>query len=143
METVSPSVNYTLHLPRDRRAPGVARATLRTVLDAHDLAQFAPTAELMASEMLTNAHVHTQGLYALRVCSREPGRLLVAVWDADPRVPDAFKEGASVVVPEQDAENGRGLQLVRACADSLGVSAFRQWGASWGGKLLWAECREG
>ncbi|MEW2397912.1 ATP-binding protein [Streptomyces sp. NPDC046862] len=138
MATVSPSWNYTLHLPRDPRAPGVARATLRTALAAHDLTRLAPTAELLATELLTNAHAHTRGPYALRIQSTEPDRLVVAVWDADPTVPDAFKEGAPLAVPEQDAERGRGLQLVRACADSLGVSVLRERGASTGGKLLWA-----
>ncbi|GAA3827694.1 ATP-binding protein [Streptomyces phyllanthi] len=137
MATVSPSWNYTLHLPRDPRASGIARGTLRLVLAAHDLAQHSPTAELLASELLSNAHLHTKGPYALRIGSKEPDRLMVAVWDSDPRVPDGFKEGAPVVVPEQDAEHGRGLHLVRACADAWGVS-----GASNGGKLLWAECGE-
>ncbi|MPY55049.1 ATP-binding protein [Streptomyces acidicola] len=138
MATVSPSWNYTLHLPRDLRAPGVARATLRTALAAHDLTQLTPTAELLASELLTNAHAHTEGPYALRIQSMGPDRLVVAVWDDDPTVPDAFKEGAPPVVLEQEAEHGRGLHLVRACADSLGVSVLRERGASTGGKLLWA-----
>ncbi|MER6010057.1 ATP-binding protein [Streptomyces bluensis] len=142
MATVSPPWNYTLHLPRDARAPGVARGTLRLVLAAHGMTELTPTAELLASELLTNAHAHTKGAYGLRIRSVAPDRLVVAVWDTDPTVPDAFKEGASVAVPEQDAEHGRGLHLVRACADSLGVSVLREWGAPKGGKLLWAECGE-
>ncbi|MER5226075.1 ATP-binding protein [Streptomyces flaveus] len=142
MATVSAPWNYTLHLPRDPRAPGIARGTLRLVLSAHGMAQHTPTAELLASELLTNAHTHTTGPYALRIRSMEPDRFMVAVWDTDPRVSDAFKEGAPVVVPPEDAEHGRGLHLVRACADSLGVSVLREWGASKGGKLLWAECGE-
>ncbi|MBA2807276.1 ATP-binding protein [Streptomyces sp. KM273126] len=138
MATVSPSWNYTLHLPRDPRAPGVARATLRTVLAAHHLTRLTPTAELLASELLTNAHAHTEGPYALRIRSVERDRLMVAVWDADPKVPDAFKEGAPVGVPPEDLEHGRGLHLVRACADSLGVSVPRGRGGDKGGKLLWA-----
>ncbi|MFI6442499.1 hypothetical protein [Streptomyces sp. NPDC050759] len=42
-----------------------------------------------------------------------------------------------------DAENGRGLHLVRACAGAMGVSVLRHLGASKGGKLLWAECGSG
>ncbi|GGY96391.1 ATP-binding protein [Streptomyces poonensis] len=142
MATVSPSWNYTLHLPRDPKAPGVARATLRTVLTAHGLAQLLPTAELLASELLTNAHLHTAGPYALRIRSLQPGgRLVVAVWDTDPRVPAAFQQGAPVDVPPEDAEHGRGLHLLRACADAWGVSVLRELGVSKGGKLLWAECR--
>ncbi|MGW7043882.1 ATP-binding protein [Streptomyces avermitilis] len=141
MATVSPSWAYTLQLPHDPRAPGIARATLRTVLAAHGLTELTPTAELLASELLTNAHLHTKGPYALRIRSTEPDRLRVAVWDTDPRVPPGFgQEGASVVVPDREAENGRGLHLVRACADSWGVSVLRELGVSKGGKLLWAEC---
>ncbi|MFI1731223.1 hypothetical protein ACH40E_18805 [Streptomyces acidicola] len=73
MATVSPSWNYTLHLPRDPRAPGVARATLRTVLAVHRLTRLTPTVELLAPELLTNAHAHTEGSYALRIRSVERG----------------------------------------------------------------------
>lgn len=142
MATVSPSWAYTLHLPHDLRAPGIARATLRTVLAAHDLNELAPTAELLASELLANAHQHTRGPYALRVRAMETGRLRVAVWDTDPRVPPGF-DAAEVAVPPEGAERGRGLHLVRACADAWGASVLRELGASKGGKLLWAECQSG
>ncbi|MFI6338481.1 ATP-binding protein [Streptomyces sp. NPDC050535] len=139
MATVSPSWAYTLQLPHDPRAPGIARATLRTVLAAHDLAELSPTAELLASELLTNAHLHTRGPYALRLYAAEPDRLRIAVWDTDPTVPPGFS-GGPVLVPPDGAEHGRGLHLVRACADAWGVSVLRELGASKGGKLLWAEC---
>lgn len=143
MATVSPSWSYTLQLPHDPRAPGIARATLRTVLAAHGLTDVMPTAELLATELLTNAHRHTTGPYALRLLvPMEPGSLRVAVWDTDPRVPPGFgTDGAAV--PPLDAEDGRGLHLVRACADAVGVSVLRELGASKGGKLLWAECQWG
>lgn len=138
MTTVSPPWAYTLQLPRDPRAPGIARATLRTVLSAHDLT---PTAELLAAELLTNAHRHTRGTYALRLLSTEAGGVRVAVWDTDPRVPRGFEaEAGPAAAPPLDAEGGRGLHLVRACADAWGVSALRELGASKGGKLLWADC---
>ncbi|MEU6381046.1 ATP-binding protein [Streptomyces sp. NPDC046909] len=140
MATVTPPWAYTLHLPHDPHAPGIARATLRSVLAAHGLSDVAPVAELLASELLTNAHLHTRGPYALRLREMEPGRLRVAVWDNDPRVPPGFT-GADDLVPPPDLENGRGLHLVRAFADSVGVSVLRELGASKGGKLLWAECR--
>ncbi|WP_327429861.1 ATP-binding protein [Streptomyces sp. NBC_01236] len=141
MATVSPPWSYTLQLPHDPRAPGIARATLRTVLAAHGLTELTPTAELLASELLTNAHLHTKGPYALRLHAAEPDRVTVAVWDTDPRVPPGFAEkGAPTLVPLEGAEHGRGLHLVRACADAWGVSVLRELGASKGGKLLWAEC---
>ncbi|MFF4352048.1 ATP-binding protein [Streptomyces sp. NPDC001530] len=146
MATVSPPWSYTLQLPHDPRAPGIARGTLRLILAAHDMPELAPTAELLAAELLTNSHCHTTGPYALRVRSTEPDRLRVAVWDSDPRVPPGFAEAPPAAlgdVPPQDAESGRGLYLVRACADSWGSSVLRELGASKGGKLLWAECGRG
>ncbi|WP_405924935.1 ATP-binding protein [Streptomyces sp. NBC_00035] len=144
MATVSPTWSYTLQLPHDPRAPGIARATLRTILTAHDLTELAPTAELLASELLTNAHLHTRGPYALRLLAADPDRVRIAVWDTDPTVPPGFSErGAPLLVPPEDAEHGRGLHLVRACADAWGVSVLRELGASKGGKLLWADLNDG
>ncbi|NGO13984.1 ATP-binding protein [Streptomyces sp. HC44] len=150
MATVSPPWSYALQLPHDPRAPGIARATLRTVLVAHGLTELATTAELVASELLTNAHLHTEGPYALRLCLADSGRLRVGVWDADPKVPPGFGgppgvldvPGAQDDVPPE-AEHGRGLHLVRACADAWGVHVLREPGASKGGKLLWADCGHG
>ncbi|WP_208117133.1 ATP-binding protein [Streptomyces sp. NBC_00582] len=139
MATVSPSWNYTLHLPRDPRAPGIARGTLRLILAAHDLRELTPTAELVAGELLANSHCHTKGPYSLRVLSPHPGRLRVAVWDTDPKVPPGFSADKDPV-PPPDTEGGRGLHLVRACVDEIGVSVLRELGASKGGKLLWADC---
>ena len=92
--------------------------------------------------MLTNSHCHTRGPYALRLLSSQPGRLRVAVWDTDPRVPAAFTT-PSAPEPPPHAEHGRGLPLVRACADTWGASVLREPGGSKGGKLLWAECGGG
>jgi anti-sigma regulatory factor (Ser/Thr protein kinase) len=139
MATVSPSWNYTLHLPHDPRAPGIARGTLKLILAAHEMQEVIPTAELMATELLTNAHRHTEGPYALRVLPAERGQVRVAVWDTDPRVPPGFSD-RTAAPPPLDAEHGRGLHLVQACADATGVSVLRHLGASKGGKLLWAEC---
>ncbi|WP_329598246.1 ATP-binding protein [Streptomyces pseudovenezuelae] len=138
MATVSPSWNYTLHLPHDPRAPGIARGALRLILAAHRLPDLTPTAELLAAELLANAHCHTKGPYAFRLLSPAPGRIRVAVWDTDPRVPPGFTSDQPPPAPH--AEHGRGLSLVRACADATGVSVLREPGASRGGKLLWAEC---
>lgn len=136
MATVSPSWAYTLQLPHDPRAPGIARATLRTVLAAHDLARLVPMAELLAAELLANAHLHTSGPYALRLGAAESGRVRIGVWDSDPAVPRGFD--APGAVPPNTAESGRGLHLVRACADAWGAYAP---GGDRGGKLLWAECQ--
>jgi anti-sigma regulatory factor (Ser/Thr protein kinase) len=141
MATVSPPWTYTLQLPHDPRAPGIARATLRTVLAAHGLTELTPTAELLASELLTNAYLHTQGPCALRIRATEPDRLRVAVWDSDPRVPPGF--GGVTPQAVDNAEHGRGLHLVRACADAWGAYVFGDASFTGGGKLLWVECQWG
>ncbi|MER5183667.1 ATP-binding protein [Streptomyces sp. NPDC002896] len=142
MSTVSPPWTYTLELPHDPRAPGVARTTLRAVLAVHGLAELTATAELLAAELLTNAYRHTQGPCALRLRSAEPDRLRVAVWDSDPTIPPGFggPPGALGGVPPEDAECGRGLHLVRACADAWGAYVLADAANACGGKLLWAEC---
>jgi anti-sigma regulatory factor (Ser/Thr protein kinase) len=90
MATVSPSWAYTLQLPHDPRAPGIARGTLRLILAAHGTPELTPTAELVAAELLANAHCHTKGPYALRLRAADHGRLRVTVWDTDPHVPPGF-----------------------------------------------------
>ena len=93
----------------------------------------------MASELLTNAHLHTKGPYALRLCAADLGRLRIGVWDSDPVVPPGFDDVPAPAAA--DVEHGRGLHLVRACADAWGASVLRELGGSEGGKVLWAECQ--
>ncbi|CAL9487718.1 ATP-binding protein [Streptomyces sp. enrichment culture] len=141
MPTVSPAWSYTLHLSRDPRSPGIARSTLRSVLSAYRLGELAPTAELLASELLTNAHLHTDGPYALYIRPTVSGQLRLGVWDKDPTVPAGLGDGgARGAVPDGAAEGGRGLALVRACADAWGASLLGGPGGASGGKVLWAEC---
>ncbi|WP_328494754.1 ATP-binding protein [Streptomyces sp. NBC_00414] len=102
-----------------------------------DFADHAPTAELLASEPLTNAHLHTRGPYALRVRSAEPDRLRIAVWDSDCEIPAAFNAGGAAAATTRNRRDGRGLHLVQACADSRGAHVL---GTVRGGKLLWAGC---
>ncbi|MFJ8827966.1 ATP-binding protein [Streptomyces sp. NPDC102467] len=145
MSTVSPLDSpsgpvpgtYTFQLPHDPRAPGIARAALRLVLKAHGRPELADAAELLASELLTNAHRHTTGSYALRIGpgAMDAHRVRVAVWDGDPKVPPGF--GNCVPSADVTAEGGRGLFLVRAYADDWGAYTFP---AATRGKLLWAEC---
>ncbi|MGW0391579.1 ATP-binding protein [Streptomyces sp. NPDC003042] len=130
--TVTPSWAYTLHLPHDPRAAGIARSTLRAMLRGHDMAGLADTAELLASELVSNAYRHTRGPCALRLRAMAADRLRVGVWDTGPDIPAPF--GAE---PAADAEDGRGLVLVRLCADRFG--SYRLDGAH-AGKMLWVEC---
>ncbi|KAF4409787.1 ATP-binding protein [Streptomyces lycii] len=147
MPTVSPEWTYALRLPHDPRAPRIARTTLRAVLGSHAMAGLRETAELLMSEMVTNAYRHTDGPSAVRLHGLPGGRLRVAVWDTDPTVPAPFDRPpcpagreAARGIPEaaEDAESGRGLHIVRVCANDWG--GWRLGGGSLvRGKLLWVE----
>ncbi|MEV0323356.1 ATP-binding protein [Streptomyces sp. NPDC050659] len=138
----SPEVwSYALNLPHDPRAPRIARRTLRAVLSAYRLDQLADTAELLASELVTNAFRHTQGPSALRLRNLEGAYgVRVGVWDTNPHIPPPFDSPPTALRPlPPTSETGRGLHLVR------------QWATTWGayplgdelfgkrGKVLWVE----
>ncbi|WP_315904007.1 ATP-binding protein [Streptomyces fulvoviolaceus] len=136
----SPSWSYALHLPYDPRAARIARRTLRTVLDEHGMAELADSAELLTSELVTNAYQHSNGPAALRMSPLDGQRLRLSVWDTNPHIPPPFDRGSCrpVAVPAV-AESGRGLFLVCHYAQAwgswpLGDDLFGQ-----GGKLLWCE----
>ncbi|MER5970207.1 ATP-binding protein [Streptomyces sp. NPDC002055] len=129
-----PDWDYTLQIPHDPIAPRIARRTLRTILDAYDVREPADTAELLASELVTNAHRYAPGPASMRIC--QDGKLLrVSVWDTDPTLPglDAYDP------PGPEQEGGRGLPLVRMCADDWGGFALGESPYGLSGKLLWFE----
>ncbi|MGW1843292.1 ATP-binding protein [Streptomyces sp. NPDC001966] len=137
--TVSPPWTYTLQLPQDPRAPGVARATLRNVLRVHGMRELTETAELLASELVTNAYLYSSGPYSLRLRDAGRSRVRMSVWDTDPHIPAPFRWGAPA--PEELAERGRGLYLVTLYAECWGAYPMRGGGLpGQGGKLLWVEC---
>ncbi|MCP3821027.1 ATP-binding protein [Streptomyces sp. A3M-1-3] len=140
MATVSPPWAYTLQLPHDPRAPRIARTTLRAVLRTHGMTELADTAELLASELVTNAHRYSDGPYMLRLRAMEYGRLRVSVWDSNPDIPAPFGDGVPSGPPGDLAERGRGLHLVRLCADNWGAYRLGDAVSGRAGKLLWVEC---
>ncbi|MEU2247363.1 ATP-binding protein [Streptomyces sp. NPDC019224] len=136
--TVAPPWTYTLQLPQDPRAPGVARATLRTVLRVHGMSELTETAELLASELVTNAYRHSSGPYSLRVRDAGRSRVRLGVWDTEPTIPAPFQWSDRAA--EELAERGRGLYLVTVYADSWGAYPVRGGLPGQRGKLLWVEC---
>ncbi|MEN8654923.1 ATP-binding protein [Streptomyces sp. 21So2-11] len=126
MATVSPPWTYALRLPHDPRAPGIARCTLRAVLRTHGVgAGLADTAELLASELVTNAHLHSGGPYTLRIRAAGPQGLRLSVWDTSPDIPSPFNGSLPALpTPERLAESGRGAADRAALRRQLGgVSA--------------------
>ena len=123
---------YTLSIPNDPRAVTVCRRTLRLILTLHGLITLVDTAELLAAELISNAVLHTKGPAALRV-RHSPGVLRLGAWDADPEPPDPPRPLAQLT----GAENGRGLSLIRACADVWGWQPQSRNGSR--GKYVWCE----
>ncbi|WP_349239299.1 ATP-binding protein [Streptomyces sp. CC224B] len=127
--------HYDLHFPRDPRGPGIARLTLRAVLDAHGLADLGDRAELLASELATNSVRHTQGPASVRLQWLHPV-LRVSVWDMDPEVP-ALPGRSTPAGPH--ADGGRGLLILDLVADRWGGCAVGDRPQGPGGKTLWFE----
>ncbi|MEU7366365.1 ATP-binding protein [Streptomyces hygroscopicus] len=134
MPLVTPPVapfEYCLHIPHDPRAVGVARASLRTALTAHELPELVERAELLASEMLTNAIVHAGGEADLRL-KWSAETLRMTVWDSSAAPPGLRPLTAG-------GESGRGLHLLRLLADRW--SHYPLTGDRWGpaSKVVWCE----
>ncbi|MFD7690503.1 ATP-binding protein [Streptomyces sp. NPDC059781] len=122
---------YSLYIPHDLRAVTVSRRTLRLILTVHGLIRLVDVAELLATELVSNAVRHTKGPAGLRVRWSPPGTLRIGAWDADPQPPEPPRPF------EDETEDGRGLALVRACADVWGWQPLARQGSR--GKYVWCE----
>ena len=104
---------YTLTIPHDLRAVTVCRRTLRLILTMHGLIGLVDTAELLATELVSNAVRHTRGPGILRV-SWKPGTLRIGAWDANPEPLEPPRELAKHL----GREEGRGLAWSRPARTS-------------------------
>jgi anti-sigma regulatory factor (Ser/Thr protein kinase) len=127
---------YSLYIPNDVRAVTVSRRTLRLILTLHGLIRLVDVAELLAAELVSNAVRHTKGPAALRVRWSD-GVLRIGAWDADPAPPEPPQSLERL----REAEEGRGLALVRACADVWGWQPLAREGNR--GKYVWCELAAG
>ncbi len=116
----------------DLPAVGAVRRRLRAALDHWGLpAELSDTAELLASELVTNALVHTGRGAVFDAVLTGGSRLRVEVQDAaGGQVPN--RRTAS-----DTATSGRGLLLVEALADDWGVQLRAD------GKTTWFELSAG
>ncbi|MCQ4083117.1 ATP-binding protein [Streptomyces sp. RB6PN25] len=128
--TAGPSGRELRHRLRRADLPAVAevRRLLRDQLHSWGASGLADTAELLTSELVTNALVHTdRGAELTATLSGGPvHRLRVEVYDFVTRHPKMRKAS-------DQAASGRGLLLVQALADAWGV---RPHGV---GKIVWFE----
>ena len=98
----------------------------------------AETAELLTSELVTNAVQAMAGTdrllpIRLHLCS-DKERLLIEVWDANPRPPVPTRLGQDGI-PALTDEGGRGLFLVATLSQRWNWYASRKWG----GKVTWCQ----
>ena len=123
MCSVTPPAEQTL--PVDQRAPGAARQFLREASCQTHHARVLDEAELLVSELVTNAVVHGAPPITVSVeCDGTKG-LRVAVTDGSDHTP-VPREAAP------DDESGRGIYLVDVISDRWGVAPNRG-----PGKAVW------
>ena len=136
------------------RVPYIRHCTTHT-LNAWRLGHLAPDAELVVSELLTNAVRATQEAASPLTLGSQPvvpvvvlylatdaDWLWVLVWDCCPESPEhPIRPGSGAGAdcepePDPDAENGRGLEIVDAVSDRWGTCS-----AAGVGKVVWAQLR--
>lgn len=110
----------------DLRAVPEVRGALRELLRSWGRPGRSDIAELLTSELVTNALVHTDR-DAILTATVRPGRLRVEVRDFVGHRPKLSVPNAD------DSTHGRGLMLVQSLADAWGVRAHGV------GKAVWFE----
>ncbi|MFI1849875.1 ATP-binding protein [Streptomyces sp. NPDC020480] len=131
MRTPESPWSYGLFIPHDPRAVGVVRATIRHILKSARLDCLVDTAELLVSELATNALRNTTtDSYVSVDWQPKPPDFRVTVWDSGSTLPQP-------VQAEADDECGRGLALVESCSDDWGVVDYTDKDAGVTGKAVW------
>jgi anti-sigma regulatory factor (Ser/Thr protein kinase) len=123
--TVSERIHCVVHLEPTLAAPAEARRAVRTALGSGLPRETTDLAELLTSELVTNAIRHGTGSVTL-VMNCADGVLAISVSDDDPTMP--------LVQPDEPlAAGGRGVRMVQRMAQEWGVTA-RESGP---GKVVW------
>jgi serine phosphatase RsbU (regulator of sigma subunit)/anti-sigma regulatory factor (Ser/Thr protein kinase) len=115
---------YTWTLPSELTSASRARSVIRRPLKRWGLTDLLPTAELLVSELVTNAVRYAQGRIELRLVREKA--LVCEVFDDSAALPRLRH-------PDEHDERGRGLQVVSQVA--------QRWGArrAGSGKVVWCE----
>jgi sigma-B regulation protein RsbU (phosphoserine phosphatase) len=125
----------TANFEGNRYSPSLARRWLAEVLERWELTEWLDTAELLATELVTNAVVHA-ATDLIIVLAVSDGHLELGVWDHSPYFahdPLEVSQGNRPESLDLDSvtERGRGLLLVDALAEEWGVTGLT------GGKDVW------
>jgi serine phosphatase RsbU (regulator of sigma subunit)/anti-sigma regulatory factor (Ser/Thr protein kinase) len=116
---------YSCALPSELTSASRARSVIRRPMKRWGLTDLVPTAELLVSELVTNAVRYAQGKIELRLVL-EKKALVCEVLDDSAALPRLRH-------PDDHDERGRGLQVVSQVA--------QRWGArrAGSGKVVWCE----
>jgi anti-sigma regulatory factor (Ser/Thr protein kinase) len=129
---IEADIMIALVLASDPRQVGITRCVVRAALEYSGLEHYASEAEIIASELVTNAIQHTS---SADPATDKIGVTLMRVWDA---------EAISIVVTDSSpippvkretttaSDGGRGLQIVEA------LSAHWGWHHEQRGKAVYA-----
>jgi anti-sigma regulatory factor (Ser/Thr protein kinase) len=128
---IQAEIMIALLLASDPGQIGITRCLVRAALEYRGLGHYAPDAQVIASELVTNAIQHasstgpasTIGLTLMR--ARDGEAISIAVTDSSP-VPPVKRETRTA------SHHGRGLQIVEA------LSARWGWNREQGGKTVYA-----
>ncbi|MPY63220.1 ATP-binding protein [Streptomyces spongiae] len=105
---------------------------MRTALLGHSRPhELTDTAELLTSELVSNAVKHSDGPVTIRLRSR-PDAVRIGVMDNHPELPDPLP-------CTTDQDFGRGLYLVEALADAWGRYPLTVHSCTPGWKVVWFE----
>ncbi|MET8828972.1 ATP-binding protein [Streptomyces sp. NPDC004610] len=113
--SITPPTSYRLTTANVLTAPGVLRDLVASLLRSTGHAALAESARLCTSEVVTNVYQHTRTPLIHMEVTVSDASVTVAVRDDLPGVLPLHPVGG-------DAERGRGLLLVDACADRWGTT---------------------
>ena len=115
-----------LELPGTPAAPSVARLFIRNLCKEWGASSVCDVAELLSSELVTNAVIHARSAVELQAVYDDMSVLRIDVYDRSPVAVSAEPRQAS-----EGAEGGRGLAIVAKLSCRWGVDSLAQ------GKRVW------
>lgn len=120
-------------MPASATAPRLARVLLERRLRKWGYLHILPDAQLIASELITNAMDADPGRQIELACRWGPDAIVVEVWDSSPKLP-------ALTAPTELSPDGRGLHIVQALAAGWGhrPGAIDQVTGRSCGKWVWA-----
>ena len=126
--TGEPGASRSWSFSHETWSVSLARRAVQQFLEERRLEGLSGSAQLVVTELATNAVLHTTGGFDVQARILPQG-MRIAVSDSSPSLP-------VVPVPAQMSMTGRGLLLVRSLAVRMGFEPTP------GGKVVWAEIRE-